>query len=484
MKRVEDLSHYIDTPLFHLIGSCADELGVETYVVGGFVRDLLLGRPSNDIDIVSVGRGIDLAHSFSKAWGKGAKLSVFANFGTAQVKKNGHEIEFVGARRESYSRDSRKPVVEDGTLSEDQERRDFTINAMALCLNKGRFGELIDPFYGLEDLQDYILRTPLEPDVTFADDPLRMMRGIRFASQLGFILNEETFEAIERNAKRIEIVSMERIIAEINKILLSPRPSVGLELLEMTGLMALILPELLALKGAETQDGIGHKDNLAHTYCVVDNIAKQTDKLYLRWAALLHDIGKPATKRFDGKLGWTFHNHDFVGGKIVSRIFKRLKLPLDSNMKYVKKLVELHMRPSSLSDSGVTDSAIRRLLFDAGDDIDDLMVLVEADITGKNPARVQRYLRNYKVVRRKLAEIEEKDRIRNFSPPISGEEIMDIFGLPPCRQVGVLKEAIKTAILDGVIPNEYAPALTFLLEKGHAMGLSPASLPSPPLDKE
>lgn len=463
----------IDTPLFHLISETADELGVEAYVVGGYVRDLLLHRTTGDIDVVSVGRGIDLARAFAKKWGRGAHLSVFANFGTAQVKKGGIEVEFVGARRESYRRDSRKPIVEDGTLEEDQERRDFTINAMALCLNKERFGELVDPFYGLEDLEDCLLCTPLDPDVTFSDDPLRMLRGIRFASQLGFFLDEETFEAIERNAERIQIVSAERIIVELNKIMLSPKPSIGLELLEKTGLMALILPEVLALKGAETRDGIGHKDNLTHTYKVVDNLAAKSDNLYLRWAALLHDVAKPQTKRFDRALGWTFHNHNYIGAKMVPKMFRRLKLPLDASMKYVAKMVELHMRPAALVDEGVTDSAVRRLLFEAGDDIDDLMLLVEADITSKNPQKVRRYLDNYVVVRRKLHEIEEKDRIRNFQPPISGEEIMELFGLPPSRPVGTLKEAIKNAILDGVIPNEYDAAYDYLLKKADAMGLKP-----------
>ena len=463
----------IDTPLFRLISEAADELGVEAYVVGGYVRDLLLHRTTGDIDVVSVGRGIDLARAFAKKWGRGAHLSVFANFGTAQVKKSGIEVEFVGARRESYRRDSRKPIVEDGTLEEDQERRDFTINAMALCLNKERFGELVDPFYGLEDLEDCLLRTPLDPDVTFSDDPLRMLRGIRFAGQLGFFLDEETFDAIERNTERIKIVSAERIIVELNKIMLSPKPSIGLELLEKTGLMALILPEVLALKGAETRDGIGHKDNLTHTYKVVDNLAAKSDNLYLRWAALLHDVAKPQTKRFDRALGWTFHNHNYIGAKMVPKMFRRLKLPLDASMKYVAKMVELHMRPAALVDEGVTDSAVRRLLFEAGDDIDDLMLLVEADITSKNPQKVRRYLDNYVVVRRKLHEIEEKDRIRNFQPPISGEEIMELFDLPPSRPVGTLKEAIKNAILDGVIPNEYDAAYDYLLKKADTMGLKP-----------
>lgn len=473
MRPLEELSHLIDTPLFHLIGDVADDLGVEAYVVGGYVRDLLLKRPSTDIDVVSVGRGIDLARAFAKAWSPKAHVSVFANFGTAQVKKGREEIEFVGARRESYDRQSRKPVVENGTLQEDMERRDFTVNAMALCLNKGRFGHLIDPFYGIEDLQDCLLRTPLDPDVTFSDDPLRMMRGVRFASQLGFFLDEETFEAIQRNAPRLKIVSQERIIVELNKIMQSPRPSIGLELMERTGLMALVLPELLQLKGAETQDGIGHKDNLAHTYKVLDNLAKSSDNLYLRWAALLHDIGKPRTKRFDKRLGWTFHNHDFVGGKMVPTLFRRLKLPLDGKMKYVRKLVELHMRPAALAQEGVTDSAVRRLLFEAGDDIEDLMKLVDADITSKNPLKIKRIKENYRLVKEKLISIEEKDRIRNFQPPISGAEIMSLFGLSPSHEVGVLKEAIKTAILDGEIPNEYEPAKELLFKKAREIGLYP-----------
>lgn len=478
MKKVEELSKYIDTPIFRLIGECADRMGVDAYVVGGYVRDLLLGRPSKDIDIVSVGKGIDLAKAFAKAWGKGVKLSVFANFGTAQVKKGEQEIEFVGARKESYRKDSRNPIVEDGTLEEDQERRDFTINAMALCLNAHRFGELLDPFYGLEDLQDQILATPLDPDVTFSDDPLRMMRGIRFAAQLGFMIEEDTFEAIRRNAERIQIVSMERITVEMNRIMLSPRPSIGLELLEMTGLLKILLPELMELKGVESKMGIAHKENLSHSFAVVDNLAKHSDNLYLRWAALLHDVGKPQTKRFDNTTGWTFHNHDYVGGKMIPRIFKRLKLPLDGHLKYVQKMVQLHMRPSALADEGITDSAVRRLLFEAGEDIDDLMLLVEADITGKNNEKVKRYLNNYRLVRQKLRDIEEKDRIRNFKPPISGEEIMTTFALGPCRQVGQIKEAIKDAILDGKIPNEYTPARDFMLRRGAELGLQVVANPT------
>ena len=449
-------------------------------MVGGYVRDLFLYRPSKDIDIVSVGRGIDLAKAVAERLGRGAKLSVFARFGTAQVKKGDIELEFVGARRESYTPDSRKPFVEDGTLQEDQERRDFTINALALCLNADRFGELVDPFDGLDDMDNLTLRTPLDPDVTFSDDPLRMMRAIRFASQLGFFIDPDTFAAIGRNRERISIVSAERISTEFNKILLSPRPSVGLELFEQTGLMEILFPELLELKGAETREGIGHKDNLTHTYKVVDNLAKALasrprceEDLWLLWAALLHDIGKPRTKRFDHRLGWTFHNHNYVGMKMVSRIFRRLRLPLDHKMHYVEKLVDLHMRPATLVDEGVTDSAVRRLLFEAGDDIDDLMLLVEADITSKNPQKVRKYLDNYILVRQKLTDIEEKDRVRNFQPPISGELIMQTFALSPCREVGLIKDAIKDAILDGTIPNEYEPAYAYMLREAEKLGLTP-----------
>lgn len=470
----------VDTPTFRLIGEVADELGLETYVVGGYVRDLCLYRPSKDIDIVSVGQGIELARTVAKRLGKGAHLSVFARFGTAQVKHGDLEIEFVGARRESYTPDSRKPFVEDGTLEEDQERRDFTINALAVCLNADRFGELVDPFDGLADMEALTIRTPRDPDVTFSDDPLRMMRAIRFASQLGFFIDSDTFAAIGRNAHRIEIISAERIITELNKILLSPRPSIGLELFELTGLMKLVFPELLELKGAETRDGIGHKDNLTHTYKVVDNLAqtlnarpRQDNDLWLLWSALLHDIGKPRTKRYDGRLGWTFHNHNYVGAKMLPKIFKRLRLPLDHKLKYVQRLVELHMRPATLVDEGVTDSAVRRLIFEAGDDIDDLMLLVEADITSKNPQRVKRYLDNYVLVRQKLKDLEERDRIRNFQPPIGGELIMQTFGIGPSAEIGIIKEAIKEAILDGIIPNEYEPAYALMLSEAAKLGLSP-----------
>ncbi|KGN73681.1 tRNA nucleotidyltransferase [Porphyromonas macacae] len=470
----------IDNKILRLVSESADEIGVEAYVVGGYVRDIFLRRPSDDIDIVSVGKGIDLAQAVAGKLGKAARLSVFKRFGTAQVKYHKMELEFVGARRESYSSDSRKPVVEDGTLQDDLERRDFTINALAVCLNGSRFGELIDMFDGLPDMDDQLLRTPLDPEITFSDDPLRMMRAIRFASQLAFTLDDEVFEAIKTNAHRIDIVSAERIIAELNKIMLSPRPSIGLELFEKTGLMARILPELLELKGAETKEGIGHKDNLTHTYKVVDNLAKtllqrerQEKDLYLLWGALLHDIGKPRTKKFDRNLGWTFHNHNYVGMRMVSKIFRRIKMPLDQKMHYVEKLVELHMRPAALVDEGVTDSAVRRLLFEAGDDIDDLMLLVEADITSKNPDKVRRYLDNYAIVRQKLKEIEEKDRIRNFQPPIMGEQIMKTFNLPPCEEVGRIKDAIKDAILDGIIPNEYEAAYEYMLKKAASLGLKP-----------
>ncbi len=465
------MQEHLRDKIFHIISGAADEQGKECYVIGGYVRDIFLKRESKDIDVVVVGSGIELAELVARKLGKKASLTVFKNFGTAQVKLNDLEVEFVGARRESYQRDSRKPVVEDGTLEDDQNRRDFTINALALCLNKARFGELVDPFNGMTDLQNFVLRTPLNPDITFSDDPLRMMRGIRFSAQLGFFLESNTFDAIIRNKERIEIISKERIANELNKIMMSRKPSVGFILLEKTGLLELIFPEVLALKGAETKDGVGHKDNFYHTLAVLDELCQHTDNLWLRWAALLHDIGKPHTKRFDARLGWTFHNHNFVGEKMIPEIFRKMKLPTNDKMKYVQKMVSLHMRPIVLSEDEVTDSAVRRLLFDAGDDIDDLMMLCEADITSKNPEKVKRFRANFQLVRQKLKEIEEKDRVRNFQPPISGQEIMDTFNLPACATVGDIKMRIKEAILDGIIPNEYEAARQYMFEVAKELGV-------------
>lgn len=453
----------IESKTLHLIGEEADKLGLECYVIGGWVRDLFLHRESKDIDIVAVGPGITLAEKVAERLGKGAHLSVFKTYGTAQVKKHDIELEFVGARKESYRRESRNPIVEDGTLEEDQNRRDFTINALAICLNHDRYGELLDPFHGIQDLNAGIIRTPLDPDITFSDDPLRMMRAIRFATQLNFQLNITTFEAIARNKQRIEIITKERIADELNKIMLAPQPSIGWLLLDKTGLLPLIFPEMAALKGVETKDGRGHKDVFLHTLKVLDNIAEQTDNLWLRWAALLHDIGKPRSKAWDPQGGWTFRNHNYLGAKMIPGIFKRMKLPLNEKMEYVKKLVDLHMRPINLIEDIVTDSAVRRLLFEAGDDIDDLMLLCDADITSRNEQKVQQFHKNYKLVRQKMVELEERDRIRNFQPPVDGLEIMELLHLEPCALVGELKSKIKDAILDGTIPNDHDAAKAYLL---------------------
>ena len=471
----------IDNPTLQMVGEEADKLGLECYVIGGWVRDLFLKRESDDVDVVVVGSGIRLAEAVAKRLGKGAHLAVFKTYGTAQVKGKVYgvgcrvyeevELEFVGARRESYRHDSRNPIVENGTLQEDQERRDFTINAMAICLNAARYGELLDPFDGIGDLERGIIRTPLDPDITFSDDPLRMMRAIRFATQLGFNLAGETFDAIVRNANRIEIITRERIADELNKIMLSRRPSEGWILLDKTGLLSLIFPELAALKGVEVKEGRGHKDVFYHTLQVLDNLADTSDNLWLRWAALLHDIGKPKSKAWDAQAGWTFRNHNYIGAKMVPKIFAKMKLPQNEKMEYVKKMVDLHMRPINLIEDTVTDSAVRRLLFEAGDDIDDLMALCDADITSRNEEKKARFHRNYQLVRQKMVELEERDRIRNFQPPVKGDEIMEILHLEPCAVVGKLKTAIKDAILDGIIPNEYEPAKEYLLKLAHERGL-------------
>ena len=472
----EELAEILDRPIFHLISEAADRLGVECYVVGGYVRDIFLERPSNDIDVVVVGSGIAVAEELKRMVGKKAHLSVFRNFGTAQVKfhQQGveYEVEFVGARKESYSHDSRKPIVEDGTLEDDQNRRDFTINAMAVCLNKKRFGELVDPFNGLADLEDGIIATPLEPGVTFSDDPLRMMRCIRFATQLNFQIEDVTFEALERMADRIKIVSGERIKDELNKIILAPHPSVGFEYLQRCGLLNIILPELAALDIVETKNGRAHKNNFYHTLEVLENVvSSQDNNLWLRWAAILHDVGKTKSKRWDPAVGWTFHNHNIIGAKMVPVIFRRLMLPMDAKMKYVQKLVDLHMRPIAIADDEVTDSAVRRLMNDAGEDIDDLMTLCEADITSKNEVRKKMFLENFRMVREKLTDLKEKDYVRLLQPVIDGNEIMQLFHLKPSREVGVLKQYLKDAVLDNKVENEREPLMALLMEKAKSMGL-------------
>lgn len=466
-----ELAQILDKEIFHKISAAADSLGVECYVVGGYVRDLFLERPSNDIDVVVVGSGIEVADALRKSLGKKAHISVFRNFGTAQVKFKDLEVEFVGARKESYTRGSRKPIVEDGTLEDDQNRRDFTINALAVCLNKDRFGELVDPFDGVYDMEDGIIRTPLDPDITFSDDPLRMMRCIRFATQLNFYIEDETFEALERNAERIKIISGERVEEELNKIMMTPTPSKGFVDLQRCGLLKLIMPELSALDIVETRGGRAHKNNFYHTLEVLDNVCKKSDNLWLRWAALMHDIGKTKSKRWDPLVGWTFHNHNYLGAKMVPDIFRRMKLPMDAKMKYVQKMVDLHMRPIAIADDVVTDSAVRRLINDAGDDIDDLMTLCEADITSKNQVRKQRFLENFRMVREKLADLKEKDFKRLLQPVIDGNEIMEMFNLKPSREVGTLKQTLKNAVLDNKVPNEREPLMELLMKKAKSMRL-------------
>lgn len=481
MKHLTDaeLAQLLDTPIFHQIGEVADHLGMECYVVGGFVRDLFLERPSKDIDCLVVGSGIQVAEELAKRLGRGAYISVFRNFGTAQVKYKGQEIEFVGARKESYSHDSRKPIVEDGTLDDDLDRRDFTINALAVCLNRERYGQLVDNFNGLMDLEDGIIATPLDPDITFSDDPLRMMRCIRFSTQLNFLIEEDTELALIRNAERIKIISQERIIDELNKIMLSPSPSIGFVEMSRSGLLPIIFPELAAMEGVEVRNGRAHKDNFYHTLEVLDNVCHHGGEratLWLRWAALLHDIGKPRSKKWENGVGWTFHNHNYIGQKMVPTIFRRMKLPTDERMAYVAKLVGLHMRPIAIADEEVTDSAVRRLLFEAGEDIEDLMILCEADITSRNQQKKQRFLDNFQLVRQKLADLQARDNYRTWQNPITGEEIMETFGLSPCKEIGILKQAVKDAIWDSIIPNDHEAAYEFMLNKAKEMGLTPSNV--------
>lgn len=477
----DELAQILDNDIFHLISDVADNMQLECYLVGGYVRDIFLDQPSDDIDCVVVGSGIKIATELKKRLGRKAYLSVFKNFGTAQVKvmsagnRPPVEIEFVGARRESYQRDSRKPIVEDGTLEDDQNRRDFTINAMAICLNKDRFGELVDPFGGLDDLWDGIIRTPLDPDITFSDDPLRMLRCIRFATRFNFLIEDETFQALERNTERLKIISKERISEELNKILMTKTPSRGFVDLQRSGLLEYILPELAAMDSVEERNGKKHKNNFYHTLEVLDNIAKADAPLWLRWAALLHDIGKPKSKRWDNIAGWTFHSHNFIGARMVPGIFNRLKLPQDAKMKYVQKLVELHMRPINIADDEVTDSAVRRLINDAGDDIDDLMILCEADITSKNEVRKAKFRDNYQLVREKIADLKERDFKRLLQPVIDGNEIMEMFNLKPSKEVGILKAYLKDAVLDGIVANEREPLMQLLTAKATELGLVAAS---------
>ena len=481
MKHLTDaeLAQLLDTPIFHQIGEVADHLGMECYVVGGFVRDLFLERPSKDIDCLVVGSGIQVAEELAKRLGRGAHISVFRNFGTAQVKYKGQEIEFVGARKESYSHDSRKPIVEDGTLDADLDRRAFTITALAVCLNRERYGQLVDNFNGLMDLEDGIIATPLDPDITFSDDPLRMMRCIRFSTQLNFLIEEDTELALTRNAERIKIISQERIIDELNKIMLSPSPSIGFVEMSRSGLLPIIFPELAAMEGVEVRNGRAHKDNFYHTLEVLDNVCHHGGEratLWLRWAALLHDIGKPRSKKWENGVGWTFHNHNYIGQKMVPTIFRRMKLPTDERMAYVAKLVGLHMRPIAIADEEVTDSAVRRLLFEAGEDIEDLMILCEADITSRNQQKKQRFLDNFQLVRQKLTDLQARDNYRTWQNPITGEEIMETFGLSPCKEIGILKQAVKDAIWDSIIPNDHEAAYEFMLNKAKEMGLTPSNV--------